>query len=172
VKTFLVALLASLFALAAHAAEFTNASQCVPGKRVVHRDGKAGAVVAVSNGLCVVQQDDGSQRNSLHWMLSPAGNAAAAGGAAPDKAAGGGLPPGAYTCSAYGAGTFPITISAGGRYSDRAGKSGQYRMGAGKEIAFTSGSLASYHSEQLGPTKFGLALAKGKRFSTVCNRKK
>ncbi|MDF2447197.1 MAG: hypothetical protein K0S46_2433 [Moraxellaceae bacterium] len=84
----------------------------------------------------------------------------------------GGLPPGAYTCSAYGAGTFPITISAGGRYADRAGKSGQFRMGAGKEIAFASGSLAGYYSEQLGPTKFGLALAKGKRFSTVCNRKK
>jgi hypothetical protein len=156
-------LLLSLLALPSQGAEFTNSSQCKPGAKVTDRGGKSGSVTGVKNGMCVVKLDDGTERNYLHWMLSPAG--------ATKGAPAAGLPPGNYACSAPGAGTFPIVIRDGGRYSDRAGKSGEFALQAGNEIVFRSGSLAGNYSRVLGAGKFGLSSAKGKSFYTVCNLK-
>jgi len=147
----------------AHSAEFTNTSECVPGKQVTHRNGKSGTIVALRNGSCVVRHEDGSERSYLHWMLSPQGSASASPAAD--------LVPGNYVCSATGAGSFPITIRGGNRYTDRADKSGEFSISAGKEIIFKSGSLAGQYSELLGVGKFGLTSTKGKMFYTVCNLK-
>ena len=156
-------LVVALVAAPAYAAEFTNANQCVAAKKVTHRNGKTGAVTTVRNGMCVVRHDDGTEGSYLHWMLSPAGEKKAA----PAE----GLAPGNYTCSATGAGTFPIVIRAGGKYTDRAGKSGEFTLQDDKSIVFKSGSLAGNYSKLLGPGKFGLSSAKGKSFYTVCNSK-
>ncbi len=154
----------SLFVvLVAHGAEFADSSECVSGKRVTHRNGKSGTVTAFKNGSCVVRYDDGTESSYLHWMLSPEGSAKAS--------PAGGLSPGNYVCSATGAGTFPITVRDGGRYTDRAGKSGDFKLQGNKEIVFKSGSLAGQYSELLGPGKFGLSSARGKSFYTVCNLK-
>jgi hypothetical protein len=90
---------------------------------------------------------------------------------APAHGAGESLPPGKYACTAPGAGTFPITIQ-GDKYTDRAGKSGTFKMQDGGVLVFGSGSLAGNYSRKLGPAKFGLSSAKGKSFYTVCNLKK
>lgn len=161
--TGLALLLLPLLVLPAQAAEFTNSSQCVAGTKVADRNGRTGAVTGLRSGMCVVRHDDGTERTYLHWMLSPAGGA--------KEPQGAGLLPGNYTCSATGAGTFPITIREGGRYGDRAGKSGEFTLQANKELVFKSGSLAGQYSQMLGAEKFGLSSGKGKGFYTVCNRK-
>ena len=158
-----VALLLGVFEMRALAEEFTKPSQCVAGIKVTDRNGKDGTVTGVSNGMCVVRHDDGTVRNYLHWMLSPAGSAK-------DSPAAG-LAPGDYACSATGAGTFPITIRDGSRYSDRAGKPGEFALQGNGDLVFKSGSLAGNYSRVLGPGKFGLSSAKGRSFYTVCNRK-
>lgn len=155
-------LLLPLLALPAQAAEFTQASQCVAGIKVTDRKGKTGTVTALRNGMCVVKYDDGTEKNSLHWMLSPAGSS---------REAPAGLAPGNYACSATGAGTFPIVIGEGSRYSDRAGKSGTFELQPNGDLVFKSGSLAGQYSRVLGAGKFGLSSQKGKSFYTVCNRK-
>jgi len=147
----------------AHSAELANTSECIAGKQVTHRNGKSGTIVALRNGSCVVRHEDGSEHSYLHWMLSPQEGAPAASGAE--------LPQGNYVCSATGAGSFPITIHRGNRYTDRAQKSGEFDMAPGKEIVFKSGSLAGQYSRRLGTAKFGLSSAKGKMFYTVCNLK-
>ncbi len=150
-------------ALPAQAAEFKRADECTPGRQVVARDGKAGVVVEVRRGMCVLRLADGSERSSLHWMLRAAGDSAAP--------ADDGLTAGAYSCSATGAGSFAITVQDGGRYVDRAGQRGQFSLNEGQEMVFASGSLVGQYARRLGPGKFGLSSVKGKSFYTVCNLK-
>ena len=156
---FLVALLPGV---SAQAAEFTKADQCVPGIKVTDRKGKSGTITTVRSGMCVVRYDDGTETSYLHWMLSPAGSS---------KDPPAGLAPGNYACSATGAGTFPIVIKDGSRYTDRAGKAGEFALQPNGELVFKSGSLAGQYSRVMGAGKFGLSSAKGKSFYTVCNRK-
>lgn len=154
-----------LVVLPAQGAEFTNPSECMTGKRVTHRSGKSGVVTGLRSGMCLVRHDDGTESTYLHWTLSPAGGAKAA-----PMATGGGLSSGNYACTAPGAGTFPIIIR-GNRYTDRAGKSGDFKLQADSVLVFESGSLAGQYSKLMGPGKFGLSSAKGKMFYTVCNLK-
>jgi hypothetical protein len=77
------------------------------------------------------------------------------------------LRPGDYVCQAKGAGMFPISILAGGRYH-AAAKPGHYRSQAGL-IGFTGGSLANQVGHLTSPTSFELGLNAHAAPYTTCD---
>ena len=141
-------------------ATYTSTDRCRAGRAVQDRQGARGTILGERNGMCVVQQAGGA-RSYLHWMLAEAGGAPAVTA----------LTPGAYVCSAQGAGSFRLTIDDATRYTSSGGLAGRYRVEPGSgELAFESGSLAGYHGKALGATKFGLSSKPTTMYYTVCNR--
>ncbi|HWS25355.1 MAG TPA: hypothetical protein VN259_02155 [Xanthomonadales bacterium] len=140
-----------------------STDRCLQGAQVSDRNQRAGVIEGENNGMCVVRLSDGSVRNYLAWMLSPAG-------AAPDTT-GGGLSPGRYVCSTQGAGTFEVQILDASTYADRAGTRGRYAVN-GEELEFQTGSLVDYYSRLLGKDKFGLSTEPVRTFYVVCDRKR
>lgn len=167
---------------AVFAAEFTRASDCVVGQRVLNRDNQAGVIVSADGSSCRVKLDaTGKIDYNIFWMLRPEGKAAAAGRkAAPAPAAAGGaastgaLASGVYKCYTL-AGTqlnyafIDIRIDGTERYRDKNGKAGSYQVRDGGKIVFT-GPLASANAKLLSGGRIGLNMDGGNFFNTSCSK--
>jgi hypothetical protein len=166
----------------AFAAEFTRASDCVVGQRVVNRDNQAGVIVSADGSSCRVKLDaTGKVDYNIFWMLRPEGKGAAAGrkaAPAPAPAVQGGgtgaLANGVYKCYTL-AGTqlnyafIDIRIDGTDRYRDKSGKTGSYQVRDGGKIVFT-GPLASANARLLSGGRIGLNMDGGNFFNTSCSK--
>ena len=163
-RTTLLALLL-LGAAPAWADEFKTADQCKPGVKVTDRQDKPGTITGVSNGMCRVRLDDGSERSYLHWMLRPAG----ARRDTSDR-----LASGKYECYHSGGYSFiDIHIDGPAAYRDKKGVKGEYRLDpATNKIEFTSGSLKGVNAKLLAGPRIGLNMNGGKSYNTTCAMKK
>ena len=172
-----------MFASKVWAAEFTKASDCVVGKRVVTRENQAGVIASVSGSGCRVKLDaTGELDYNIFWMLRPEGQRAAAakspatttpkGGGT--SAPAGGLATGLYKCymlagSQLNYAFIDIRIEGPDSYKDKNGKAGKYRIGDGGKITFT-GPLASANAQVLPGERIGLNMNGGNFFNTSCSR--
>lgn len=81
---------------------------CRAGAAVVDRYGQTGVVLDDSDpSACRVRLSNGTERNYLQWMLSPAGAAPGRGG----RGGGGAVQPGNYLCHGGEAGNMRITLT-------------------------------------------------------------
>jgi hypothetical protein len=160
---------------------------CSVGQRVEY-DGKPGTVVRVTpgptNSLCYVDFDGGKKNDpSPDWMLSPAGTNAR------ETAS---LKPGHYecwgqggagasaACSRYAGGCVSmhymnqdINVNAGGAYTDKQGKSGNWRYdNNSKMIAFGSGPYSGWSAKYLSDGKIGLSVKPTSFWSIICDWKR
>lgn len=164
------------------AAEFTRASDCVVGQRVLNRDNQAGVIVSADGSSCRVKLDaTGKIDYNIFWMLRPEGKSAVAGQKSappPAPAAGGGgtgaLAGGVYKCYTL-TGTqlnyafIDIRIDGTDRYRDKNGKAGSYQVRDGGKIVFT-GPLASANARLLPGGRIGLNMDGGNFFNTSCSK--
>ncbi len=171
-----------LFSLPVIAAEFTRASDCVVGQRVLNRDNQAGVVVSADGSSCRVKLDaTGKIDYNIFWMLRPEGKGtAAAKKAAPapatvaESSSTGTLASGVYKCYIL-AGTqlnyafIDIRIDGTDRYRDKNGKAGSYQVRDGGKIVFT-GPLASANAKLLSGGRIGLNMDGGNFFNTSCSK--
>lgn len=167
-KTMMIALLIGASG-AAWAQEFSKASQCVAGVRVVDREGNRGVIVELNNGMCKVRKDaDGQTRSYMHWYLRPAGASAQTS----DK-----LGKGLYTCYTLAGGMtnyafIDIRIDSADSYRDKSGKSGKYRLEGSGKIVFESGSLAAASARLMAGPRIGLNMDGGSFYNITCSPKK
>lgn len=171
-----------MFSPVAIASEFTRASDCVVGQRVLNRDNQAGVIVSADGSSCRVKLDaTGKIDYNIFWMLRPEGKSAAAGKKAvpaPAAAAQGGgtgaLASGVYKCYTL-AGTqlnyafIDIRIDGTDRYRDKNGTAGSYQVRDGGRIVFT-GPLASANAKLLSGGRIGLNMDGGNFFNTSCSK--
>lgn len=154
---------------AAVAAEFSKASQCVAGVRVVDREGNKGVVVELNNGMCKVRKDaDGQTRFYMHWYLRPAGASAQTSDT---------LSKGMYQCYTLAGGMtnyafIDIRIDSANTYRDKSGKSGKYRLEASGKIVFESGSLAAANAKLMAGPRIGLNMDGGSFYNITCSPKR
>ncbi len=182
--------LAWVFGQKAWAQEFTKASDCVVGQRVVNRDQQAGVIVKAEGSSCQVKLDaTGKIDYNIFWMLRPETSASKSAGStgkrdpsgapstsASSSTAGAGLPSGKYACYMLTGGTLnyafiDIHIDGPSRYRDKSGKSGSYRIEGNQKIIFT-GPLASANAKLLPGQRIGLNMDGGNFFNTSCSMKK
>ena len=167
-KMIMIFLLAGASA-AALAQEFSKASQCVAGVRVVDREGNSGVIVELNNGMCKVRKDaDGQTRSYMHWYLRPAGASAQTS----DK-----LGKGLYACYTLAGGMtnyafIDIRIDSADSYRDKSGKSGKYRLTDSGRIIFESGSLAAANAKLMAGPRIGLNMDGGSFYNITCSPKK
>jgi hypothetical protein len=179
-----------VFGQKAWAAEFTKASDCVVGQRVVNRDKQAGVIVKADGSSCHVKLDaTGKTDYNIFWMLRPEKNSSKAADSPSqrDPSAGQsqsgntnpastGLQPGKYTCYMLTSGALnyafiDIHIDSPSRYRDKSGKSGGYSIDGNQKITFT-GPLAAANAKLLPGPRIGLNMNGGKFFNTSCSMKK
>ncbi|MES2908069.1 MAG: hypothetical protein V4688_02805 [Pseudomonadota bacterium] len=153
----------------AWAQEFSKASQCVAGVRVVDREGNKGEIVELNNGMCKVRKDaDGETRFYMHWYLRPVGASAQTS----DK-----LSKGLYACYTLAGGMtnyafIDIRIDSADSYRDKRGKSGKYRLTDSGKIIFESGSLAAANGKLMAGPRIGLNMDGGSFYNITCSPKK
>lgn len=166
-KIMATVLLAGISA-AVSAQEFSKASQCVAGVRVIDREGNSGVIVALNNGMCKVRKDaDGNTRSYLHWYLRPIGASAQTS----DK-----LRQGLYQCYLLAGGItsyafIDIRIDGTDRYRDKQGKPGKYRLEDSGKIVFESGSLAAANARLMAGPRIGLNMDGGSFYNITCSPK-
>jgi hypothetical protein len=152
----------------ASAQEFTKATQCVVGTRVVDREGNTGEIIE-NNGMCKVRKDaDGNTRYYMHWYLRPAGAKAQT----TDK-----LAQGLYACYTLVGSTtnyafIDIRIDGPDQYSDKNGKSGKYRLESSGKIIFESGPLTKANAKLMAGPRIGLNMDGGSFYNVTCSPKK
>jgi hypothetical protein len=125
--------------LAAQAAPFKSAGECVVGRHVADGSNKSGVVLSINQGtMCHVKLDSGGDSYYLFWMLH------AAGGSGESDAK---LRPGAYKCYNYSGGHLNYTfmdIQITGANSYRSG--GQsfrfHEIPQTRQLVFENGPLA------------------------------
>lgn len=150
------------------AQEFSKKEQCVAGVRVVDREGNAGEIVGINNGLCEVRKDDGKNRSYMHWYLRPAGASAKP----TDE-----LAEGLYSCYTLVGGTtnyafIDIRIISDDEYEDKNGDSGDYRLEDSGKIVFESGSLKRANAKLMAGPRIGLNMDGGSFYNITCSPKK
>jgi hypothetical protein len=174
-----------VFGQNAWAAEFTKASDCVVGKRVLNRDNQAGVIIKAEGSSCQVKLDaTGKTDYNIFWMLRPeaAKGKTAATKPSADKSTNqpatlaGELAKGKYACYMLAGGTLnyafiDIHIDSASRYRDKSGKSGTYSIDATQKIVFT-GPLASANAKLLPGQRIGLNMNGGNFFNTSCSMKR
>ena len=168
-RSVIAVMLLAGFIEAASAQEFTKASQCVAGVRVVDREGNAGEIVELNNGMCKVRKDaDGETRFYMHWYLRPAGSSAQTS----DK-----LSEGLYQCYTLAAGVtnyafIDIRIDSGDAYRDKSGASGKYRLEDTGKIVFETGPLVKANAKLMAGPRIGLNMDGGTFYNVTCSPKK
>jgi len=179
------ALLLLVAAVSAQAQEFTQASQCVVGTRVINRDNQAGVIASADGSSCRVRLDaTGKIDYNIFWMLRPEPAAAkppasvtpapSASAGAPIEA-GGEIPAGLYKCyllvgSQMNYAFIDIQVDGSGRYRDKTGAVGTYALEAGDRIRF-AGPLAAANAKLIRPgPRIGLNMDGGAFFNMSCSR--
>jgi len=172
------ALLLLVAAFSVQAQEFTSASQCVVGTRVLNRDNQAGTIDSADGSSCRVRLDaTGRIDYNIFWMLRPEPAAAKPAVPAPSASAGaaGEIPAGLYKCyllvgSQMTYAFIDIQVDGPGRYRDMTGAAGTYALEAGDKIRFT-GPLAKANAKLIRPgPRIGLNIDGGSFFNTSCSR--
>lgn len=173
-----VAMLLLVAAFTAQAQEFTAASQCVVGARVITRADQAGAIASADGSSCRVRLDaTGKIDYNIFWMLRPEPAAAKPAAPAPSASAGaaGEIPAGLYKCYLLAGAQMSyafidIQVDGLGGYRDKTGAAGTYALEADDRIRFT-GPLAKANAKLIRPgPRIGLNADGGNFFNTSCSK--
>jgi hypothetical protein len=165
-------------AFSVEAREFTDASQCVVGTRVLNRDNQAGTIDSADGSSCRVRLDaTGRIDYNIFWMLRPEPAAAKPASPAPSASAGaaGEIPNGLYKChllvgSQLSYAFIDIQVDGPGSYRDQTGAAGTYALEPGDRIRFT-GPLARANAKLIRPgPRIGVNMDGGSFFNTSCSR--
>ncbi|HSW12030.1 MAG TPA: hypothetical protein VLI06_04275 [Solimonas sp.] len=156
-------ILLGLAATQAPATELKTDKDCVPGVRVVDRNGRAGTITAIDNGMCQVNRDEGTRGGYLVWMLRPEGAV---------RQADDTLVPGTYPCHSAGNYLFmDVVIKDGSAYRSGQG-GGRYRLEKDGGIVFEGGPLAPARAKVLPGPRIGLNMDGKDFYNTSCSLKK